>query len=96
MTVGALWLFLIVPLVGLQCEIVVFPDHMLIILQIFSHYASGLLQPTEYQLSPPTLMIANRWHYDDNNSFLFNIYTITWESYLDTIIAQDFILSVSI
>ena len=26
-TVSALWLFLTVPLVGLQCVIVVFPDH---------------------------------------------------------------------
>ena len=26
-TINVLWLFLTVPLIGLQCEIVVFPDH---------------------------------------------------------------------
>ena len=37
-TINVLWLFLLVPWVGLQCVIVVFPDHTYLVFGIYLHF----------------------------------------------------------
>ena len=42
-TVNVLWLFLMVPLVYLQCVIVIFPDHAHLLFYSFSKYYLGVV-----------------------------------------------------
>ena len=43
-TINGMWLFLTVPLVGLQCVIVVFPDHTHL---LFDMYRIGLVRDVQ-------------------------------------------------
>ena len=47
-TINVLWIFLMVPWVGLQCVIVVFPDHAHLLFGLKTLLPQGILEPVFY------------------------------------------------
>ena len=62
MTVSVMWLFLTMPWVGLQCVIVVFPDH--------SHLLSGDTQTNPFRK-------AKLWYQKVSDGFIMEMNTHT-------------------